>query len=57
VVNAKLQVAIWCVRAVCVKNNTFIFFHQLHVVDVSAHMVNEFLMDQDVFMYIISILN
>jgi hypothetical protein len=39
------------------KNSTFIFFHQLHVVDVSAHIVNEFLMDQDVIMYMISILN
>ena len=38
------------------KNSTFIFFRQLHV-DVLAHILNEFLMDQDVFMYIISILN
>ena len=39
------------------KNSTFIFFRQLHVVDVSLDRVNEFLMDQDVFMYIISNLN
>ena len=39
------------------KNSTVIFLHQLHVVDVSPHIVYEFLMDQDVFMYMISILN